>query len=420
MAISLKNPQALGLFLGIAAVGVATVWVTWEPSMPVPSAARAPGVNGVQSVPGGPQTPEYARLQHMADEHRAHRARERGGSAVPSPPELHTRAGDPPAAAPPPRTAAPPVPTASSTPRAAPPDESDRLTAAFARAMHNQAKDLMAYRERFEPPPTRLVAFEDVQGQRARADAEKRAEGLRAESRATHPRDRGLLQPGDILFAVLQTAIDSDEPGPVRAQVVGERFKDAILLGTLTAFPPVAGSRPERVQVAFNTLTTPDRHTYAIRAYAIDTESARTALATGVDHHTLERWGSLLASSFLEGYGQAVRNSNSISTVSAFGSVVTVPKNGIDHGDIAREALGAVGQRMGSAVAENFQRPNTITVAAGTGIGVLMVAPTESRQDTGEPSTATAASPTPRTAWPDRWPPAPGPVRSSALLTTPP
>ncbi|MBK8176938.1 MAG: hypothetical protein IPK66_17250 [Rhodospirillales bacterium] len=102
------------------------------------------------------------------------------------------------------------------------------------------------------------------------------------------------------------------------------------------------------------------------------------------------------------------------------GSVVTVPKDGIDHGDIAREALGTVGQRMGSAVAENFQRPNTITVAAGTGIGVLMVAPTESRQDTGEPSTATAASPTPRTAWPDRWPPAPGPVRSSALLTAPP
>ena len=67
----------------------------------------------------------------------------------------------------------------------------------------------------------------------------------------------GSFQPGDILFAVLQTAINSDEPGPVRAQVVGERFKDAMLLGTLATFPPVAGSRPERVQVAFNVLTTP-------------------------------------------------------------------------------------------------------------------------------------------------------------------
>ncbi len=417
MAMSLNNQQALGLVLGLVAVGVATLWVTWEPAMPVPSAAHAPGVNGVQSVPGGPQTPEYARLQHMADEHRANTARERGGSAVPSPPELQSRAGDTAPDVPsPPQTAAPPTAAASAPPRAAPPDETDRLTTAFARAMHNQAQDLMAYRERFEPPPTRMVVFEDVQGQRARAEAEKRAEVLRAESRAPRPRDgRGLLQPGDILFAVLQTAINSDEPGPVRAQVVGERFKGAMLLGTLATFPPVVGSRPERVQVAFNFLTTPDRQTHAIRAYAIDTESARTALATGVDHHTLERWGSLLASSFLEGYGQAVRNSNSISTVSAFGSVVTVPKDGIDHGDIAREALGTVGQRMSAAVAENFQRPNTITVAAGTGIGVLMVAPVESRQDTGEPSTATAASPTPRTAPPERWPPASDPVRPSAL-----
>ena len=39
-------------------------------------------------------------------------------------------------------------PATSAPPRAAPPDETDRLTAAFARAMHNQAQDPMAYRER--------------------------------------------------------------------------------------------------------------------------------------------------------------------------------------------------------------------------------------------------------------------------------
>lgn len=423
MAIPLKNKQALGLFLGTVAVGVVIVWATWEPAIPVPSAAHAPSVNAVRSVPGGPQTPEYARLQEMADTHRANSARELGSSSVPSPPELQPRADDPhTAASSSPRTNAPPA-AAAPPPRAAPPDETDRLTAEFSRAMHNQAKDLMAYRERFEPSPTRMVVFEDVQGQRERAAAERRLDALQTESRTPHPRDqRGLLQPGDILFAVLQTAINSDEPGPVRAKVVGERFKDAILLGKLNPFPPVTGNRPERVLVAFNYLTTPDRHTHTISAYAIDTESARTALATGVDHHYLERWGALIASSFMEGYGNAVRNSNSISTVSAFGSVVTVPKDGIDHDDIAREALGTVGQRMGSVVAENFQRPNTITVAAGTGIGVLIVAPTESRQDTAEPS-VTPASPStlaPRTALSDRWPPESDSISPSALRTTSP
>jgi len=46
---------------------------------------------------------------------------------------------------------------------------------------------------------------------------------------------------------VLQTAIDSDKPGPVRAKIVGERFEGAILFGGLRPFSPAAGSRPERV-----------------------------------------------------------------------------------------------------------------------------------------------------------------------------
>ena len=107
-------------------------------------------------------------------------------------------------------------------------------------------------------------------------------------------------------------------------------------------------------------------------------------LATGVDHHYLERWGSLLAASFMEGYGNAIRNGNRITSVGPLGNVVSVPKDGLSHGEIAREALGTVGQRMGGAVAESFGRPNTITVAPGTGLGVLIVAPQTERPDAGD------------------------------------
>lgn len=371
MAFSLQNKHALGLALGGFVALAAYVWATWEPSIPVPASARAPSVGAVQSVPGGPQTPEYERLQRMADNMRANRARETGGSAVPTPPQLQPLpAGEKPPTAPvgerPPATGA------------------DPMTAAFATAMQSQAKELIKFRERFEPKPTRMVAFEDIKGQRERAEEQQHAERLLAETRTQRPRDRrGLLQPGDILYAVLQTAINSDEPGPVRAKVVGERFKGAILLGGLSRFPPVVGSRPERVLVKFNYLTTPDRVTHAIDAYAIDTETARTALATGVDHHYLQRWGSLLAASFLEGYGDAVRASHSITTVGPLGNVVSVPKDDLDHEDIVREAVGTVGQRLGGVVAENFQRPNTITVDSGAGIGVLIVAPSTRNDERG-------------------------------------
>ncbi len=64
--------------------------------------------------------------------------------------------------------------------------------------------------------------------------------------------------------------------------------------------------------------------------------------------------------------------------------MVSVPKDDLSHGDVAREALGTVGQRMGGAVAESFGRPNTITVAPGTGLGVLIVAPQTERADAGD------------------------------------
>ncbi|NJN48422.1 MAG: hypothetical protein HC808_20365, partial [Candidatus Competibacteraceae bacterium] len=49
--------------------------------------ARA-GMQAVESVPGGQQTPAYNRLQVLADGSRASRAEATGDSAVPTPPTL--------------------------------------------------------------------------------------------------------------------------------------------------------------------------------------------------------------------------------------------------------------------------------------------------------------------------------------------
>jgi len=395
------NRQALMLAGVLGCLLGFYLWIRWEPDLPAPGSARAPGVQPVESVPGGPQTPEYDRLQGLADASRAHLAHERGVSAVPTPPTLQALRSEPPVSRSSespvvPRHPDPPPPTAVA---AVPPLDSDRLVADLARAMQTQAKELVAFREqRFNPRPTRMVTFEDVRGQRERAEARPRDRLGVAATPATGPRDRsGALQPGEILYAVLQTAINSDEPGPVRAKVTGERFRGAILLGNLRRFPPVAGSRPERVLVTFEALTTTDRTTHAIDAYAIDLATARTALATGVDHHYLSRWGSLIAASFLEGYGNAVRNSNRIATVGPLGTVISVPKDGIDDGQIAREALGTVGERLADAVGEHFQRPNTITVDAGTGIGVLIVTPVG---DPREVAPVASSPPPPRTPYP--------------------
>ena len=64
--------------LGLAGLGL-YLWLNWTPGVPIPSAATAPGAATTESVPGGRQTPEYARLQELANRDRAERARASGG-----------------------------------------------------------------------------------------------------------------------------------------------------------------------------------------------------------------------------------------------------------------------------------------------------------------------------------------------------
>ena len=183
-----------------------------------------------------------------------------------------------------------------------------------------------------------------------------------------------IIKAGDILFAVLNTSIDSDEPGPVMATVVSGTYKDSKLLGRMqktTALPGTNG--PTRVVLNFTTMSIPNaENSLSISAVAIDPDTARTALASNVDHHYLQRYGSLFASAFLEGYGSAVQQAGSTVTNTVFGgSTQTYASlSGIEE---ITAGLGQVGQEWGSQLGDVLNRPNTITVNAGIGLGILFL-----------------------------------------------
>lgn len=379
------NKQLWLLVLGLGFIIGAYFFLSYQPGIPIVSAARAPRPAQPASVPGGEQTPQYNRLQTTADGQRADVAMVNGGSAMPSPPTLQAFVLGQPEPEPSPAAEAPPAPKAPAAPAAAKPANATQDDA-LARAMQQQFKQLLAYREaRFAPKPTRVTLHSDIKGLEAAQALAQAAAKNQQPPPATLPHDAyGSLKPGDILHAVLQTAINSDEPGPIRARIVGKRFKGAILLGKLTRFPPVQGNRPERVLVQFTYMTTVSGQVYELDSYAIDPETTRTALASDVNHHYLSRWGALIAASFLEGYGEAVRASNTITTVGPLGTVVTTPKDDIDDEDIAREAAGTVGLRLADAVGQHFNRPNTIRVDSGSGIGVLIVSPGQSQNQVAE------------------------------------
>lgn len=221
-----------------------------------------------------------------------------------------------------------------------------------------------------------------VQGD-SKEDKNKDKHGTRSNSVAAgeqghHANSSGqvIIKAGTILFAVLDTAVNSDEPGPVMATVTQGPFKGAKVVGNMqfAKQPSGSGNRPDKVVLNFSTLNLPEfPKSLMIKGVAIDPDTARTALATDVDHHYLLRYGSLFAASFMTGYARVITSEGTVQTTNmATGSTTTTSPQLSTRQQIFA-ALGQVGQQFGQAASTYFNSPNTITVDAGTGIGLLLL-----------------------------------------------
>lgn len=169
------------------------------------------------------------------------------------------------------------------------------------------------------------------------------------------------VKAGSVMYAVLLTAVNTDEPGPVLAKIVEGKFKGARLIGTLT-------NQGQRVLLSFNTMTLPNvSQSIAINTVAIDNNTARTALSSKTDNHYWLRYGTLFASAFIQGYGQSFLN---------FGnSIINLNPKPIEYSPRDRIfiGLGQVGTQYASALGRVFNTPPTVHVYSGTPIGILFI-----------------------------------------------
>lgn len=172
---------------------------------------------------------------------------------------------------------------------------------------------------------------------------------------------------GTILFAVLDTGINSDYEGsPVMATIVQAPFNGAKVLGNFKR-------TDKKVVLQFTLLNSPHlSNSISLNAVAIDPNTAKTALATHVDSHYMLRYGTLFASSFVSGIGQAIQNSGSSSSTSDNGTQQHFwPK--LNTGQQAMVALGNVGQQYAGVLSPLFSTPPTVEVKSGSGIGMLLM-----------------------------------------------
>lgn len=177
------------------------------------------------------------------------------------------------------------------------------------------------------------------------------------------------VKAGTIMYAVLLTSVNSDEPGPVLAEIVQGKFKGARLMGTLS-------NQGQKVLLAFNTLTLPKlSESVAINTVAIDEGTARTALSSDTNNHYWLRYGTLFASAFAQGFGQSFINSAPNYNVTIFGPPTPTNPTPIklNMRDRVFAGLGQVGQQYSSVLRSIFNTPPTVKVFSGTPMGILFL-----------------------------------------------
>ena len=204
----------------------------------------------------------------------------------------------------------------------------------------------------------------NVQQQNTQQSTQQSANSNNTGSTSSSKKGAAFVRAGTIVPAVLETAINSDEPGPVLARIVTGPLAGARLIGSMK-------TASETIVVQFTTLSIPGaKGSFKINTYAVDPDSSNTGLASDVNHHYLARYGLGLAAAFISGYGEAVQSLGSSSVVSN-GTVVST--SDLNNKQIAQSALGKVGQKLGSNIDRDTNIPTTVKVNSGISIGVLFM-----------------------------------------------
>lgn len=172
----------------------------------------------------------------------------------------------------------------------------------------------------------------------------------------------GILKPGDLIYCQNEIELNSDIPGPVVLTTIHGKngkffgsFKkhDKYLLLELTSFVEENGK------------------SHKIKAYAVDPETPKVAIRSRVDNRYFTRWASLIAASFLDGWGEAVESSGSALAVSD--GIISTAKPDYTTEDQAWIATGKVAEELKKPALKYFKRGATVYLDAYTPVGVLII-----------------------------------------------
>lgn len=174
-----------------------------------------------------------------------------------------------------------------------------------------------------------------------------------------------------MVYGTLDTAINTDEPGPVVATIRQPGpFQGAKLIGQISA-----GAEAKAVGVQFSSMTVPgEASARTVEAWAVDpSKDYRAALATDVNNHYVSRGLSVFIGSFLSGYADGLLRGGQQENVITTGETVVVQKDAYTDRQLVEIGVGNVGRTASQQLSQGANRKRTIKVAAGIDIGILFL-----------------------------------------------
>lgn len=321
-----------------------------------PSSLRASATERVKGGAGGTGSDEYNRKLEKHDEIQASEALQAGDSYIATPvgrkTPLVTKKEE----------KAPPPPAPAPAPRPVQPPRRQQADNAFLKRLLEDLNTLDARLSATSAAQGSIVYQHDF-SKDARADGPAPTAKPAAGADTGSPAD---VRPGDLLYAVVDTGVNSDVPSAVMATVTAGKHRGMKLIGRFQR-------HDERLLLAFSRAVLADGRSVQLDAYAVDPDTSEASVASSVDTHFLSRWGGLVASAFLEGLGTAKRFSGAQSTIYDGGSTDQLAWGDYSVQDQAWIAAGKVGEKAGKIIERHFDRPPTVRLEAGTPIGVLIL-----------------------------------------------
>ena len=190
----------------------------------------------------------------------------------------------------------------------------------------------------------------------------KRKKLLRKEKNQDRPSP---LKTGEVLYAVNDIEVNSDVPGKVRATILSGEHKDGVFLGSFSR-------HKKDLILEFSKFITEDGASYDVDAVGIDPDVPKSAIQSRVNNRTFQRWGGLIAASFISGLSDAVENSGLKTVVTGEGTVTSSTPE-YTAKQQAMIATGNVADKLEQKASKYFDRPPTVYLDSGEPLGILVV-----------------------------------------------